>query len=157
MWHSGKCFSAGSGRVRLMVGLHDCGALFQPYWFCDSLQVVFDGSPVSEGVPGLTAEESYLRGVQGVLNSISALQSTEETKSCKQKLSVFQQSSLSLNHGKVLRNWKLRLVIFAFRPVPQFSFNLMLGLYVLRNPDSRCLKKCLRRMESINGEQLVSL
>lgn len=66
-----------------MAGLDDCGALFQPYWFCDSLQVVFDGSPVSEGVPGLTAEESYLRGVQGVFNSISALQSTEETKSCK--------------------------------------------------------------------------
>lgn len=28
------------------------------------------GSPVSEGVPQLTAEESYLRGVQGVPNTL---------------------------------------------------------------------------------------
>lgn len=80
----------------------------------------------------------------------------KKIKSCKWKLSAFWQSSLCLNHGKVLMNWKLRLVIFAFRSVPQFSFNLML-VCAQKSWFQVSVKKCLRRMESINGEQLVFL
>lgn len=76
-----------------------------------------------------------------VLHSVQPVscRAVQKIKSCRWKPTVFQQSSQLFNHGKVPINWKLRLVIFAFRSVLQFSFNLMLGLYVLRNPDSGCL------------------
>jgi len=52
MWHLGTCFSGGLGRVRLMVGLNDLKALFQPKLCDDSM-----------------AEEIFLHNSQ---NSLSA-------------------------------------------------------------------------------------